>query len=105
MAERTTGELVEVWRAWGDAETHMIRGLLEAHGIPSAIRGESTRLTHGLTMDGLAEVRILVRAEDAEEAKRLIRSRNEVKTCPSCEGLTLRSDQSCRWCGTPIGLR
>ncbi len=96
-------ELVEVWRAWGDTETQMIRGLLEAHGIPSAIRGESTRLTHGLTMDGLAEVRILVRGEDALEARRLIGSRNQVKTCPACEGLTLRSDRSCRWCGAPIG--
>ncbi len=65
-------QLVEVWRGWGDAEARIVRGLLKALGICSAIRGESTRLTHGFTLNGLAEVKILVREEDVAAAKEVI---------------------------------
>ena len=65
-------ELVEVWRAADETEAQIIRGALEAAGIPCSLRGESLRLTHGITVDGLAEVSILVRPEHADEARSVI---------------------------------
>jgi hypothetical protein len=65
----STDDLVEVARAAGQAEAELIQSVLAGSGIESALRGEALRLTHGLTMDGLAEVRILVRPEDRDAAR------------------------------------
>jgi hypothetical protein len=65
-------ELVEVWTAHGEMNAQLIRSVLEGDGIESMIRGESVRLTHGITVDGLAEVRILVRKSDEERAREVI---------------------------------
>lgn len=65
-------ELVPVFVASGEIEAQVIRSLLEANGVDCMLSGESVRLTHGLTVDGLAEVKILVRAEDEERARDVI---------------------------------
>ena len=49
-----------------------LRSFLEAQGIPTAVRGESLRATHGLTVDGLGAVQILVPREREEEARALL---------------------------------
>lgn len=67
-------DLVEVWRTQGELNAQMIRALLEGSGIQSVLSGESLRLTHGLTVDGLALVRVLVRAGDARRAREIIAS-------------------------------
>jgi hypothetical protein len=69
-------ELVEVVRAANEMEAQLIRGLLESHSIPCTLRGEALRLTHSITVDGLAEVRVLVRPEDLEKAREAIASSN-----------------------------
>lgn len=65
-------ELVEVYTAQGETDAQMIRSLLEGDGIESMLSGESVRLTHGFTVDGLAEVKILVRKEDEARAREVI---------------------------------
>lgn len=90
--------LVEVWRAWGDAEVQIVRGLLDANGIESAIRGESTRLFYGFTLDGLAEVRILVHEPDAPRASELIASAEGMTLCPKCGKPAAEKDRVCRFC-------
>jgi len=65
-------ELVEIWRAADEMEAQIIRGALEASGMKCILRGEALRHTHGFTVDGLGEVRILVRPDDAEQAKQII---------------------------------
>ncbi|MCK5405816.1 MAG: DUF2007 domain-containing protein [Candidatus Krumholzibacteria bacterium] len=65
-------ELVEVWTAQGEMAAQMIRSVLESDGIDSMLSGESIRLTHGITVDGLAEVKILVRKEDEARAREVI---------------------------------
>jgi hypothetical protein len=72
MSGDPNAELVEVWKAHGEMEGQMIRSVLEGSGIDSMLSGESVRLTHGITVDGLAEVRILVRKEDEERAREVI---------------------------------
>ena len=71
-------QLVEVFKAQGEIEAQMIRSVLESDGIDSMLSGESVRLTHGITVDGLAEVRILVREEDEERAREVIAAFLEV---------------------------
>ena len=56
----------------GRAEAAQIKAFLEAHGIPSEFRGESTAVTHAFTLDGLGAVSICVPESRVEEAKQLL---------------------------------
>ena len=57
----------------GEFEAQQIRAFLESRGIPSQLRGEALRNTHGLTLDGLGVVQIHVPADRVEEARALLR--------------------------------
>ena len=70
--------MVEVYRAAGELEAQVIKGLLESYGIPCLLRGEAARTIYGLTVDGIGEVKIMVWDSMAEEAKRLIREEGRV---------------------------
>jgi|KBSMisStandDraft_5_1062788.scaffolds.fasta_scaffold695304_2 hypothetical protein len=61
-----------VFVASGDLHAAQVRGFLEAAGIPTVVRGESLRRTHGLTVDGLGAVDILVADADLEQARALL---------------------------------
>ena len=63
-----------VFVANGDMHAHQVCAFLESAGIPTAVRGESLRHTHGLTMNGLGAVQILVADADVEQARRLLES-------------------------------
>jgi len=63
-----------VFTANGETHAQQVRAFLEAAGIPSALRGESLRKTHGLTLDGLGTVEIIVSARDADRARELLAS-------------------------------
>jgi hypothetical protein len=63
-----------VYVANGDIEADQVRAFLEASGIATATRGESLRRTHGLTLNGLGAVEILVDDADADQARALLRS-------------------------------
>lgn len=65
-------ELVEVYATQGHPRAHVIKSKLEAAGIPSILSYDSASLLFGITVDGLGQVRVLVRPEDAEEARRLL---------------------------------
>lgn len=98
VEEGREADLAEVWRSQGEFEAQVIRALLDSIGIRSVIRGEALRITHGLTMDGLAVVRILVRAEDAERAREIILA-EELLECPKCGASVRAGDTACRSCG------
>ena len=61
-----------VFTANGETQAQQIRAFLEAAGIPSELLGESLRKTHGLTIDGLGTVEIVVSDGDAERARALL---------------------------------
>lgn len=65
-------ELQCVFVAHGELHAQQVRGFLEAAGISSVERGESLRRTHGLTIDGLGAVEILVAEADAGRARSLL---------------------------------
>ena len=65
-------DLITVFLAQGEVEEAQVRLFLEAHGIPTAGRGEALRKTHGFVLDGLGEVHIQVASEHAERARELL---------------------------------
>lgn len=67
------GKLVEVYRARGEAEACIIKGLLESNGIQSILMSHAAPSVHVFTVDGMGEVRVMVDESMAEEARNLIR--------------------------------
>ncbi len=63
-----------VFVANGQIQAHQVRTFLEASGVPSILRGESLSKTHGLTLDGLGRVEVLVAAADEKRALDLLAS-------------------------------
>jgi hypothetical protein len=65
-------QLERVFVANGELHAQQVRAFLEAAGIVTAVRGETLRNTHGLTLDGLGAVEILVAKTDVEQAQALL---------------------------------
>jgi thiamine pyrophosphokinase len=65
-------ELVEVYATQGHMRAAVAKSKLEAAGIPVMLSYDSASRVIGLTVDGIGQVRLLVRAEDASEARRLL---------------------------------
>lgn len=65
-------KLVEVYKAHGEAEAQLIKGMLESNGIPCLLKSLASPSVHVFVVDGLGEVKIMVRESVAEEARRLI---------------------------------
>jgi ribonuclease-3 len=53
-------------------EASIVRGLLEANGVPSVVTSDVPHNIFPLMVNGLGEVRISVRQDDADEARRII---------------------------------
>lgn len=70
-------EEIEVWRGNGMILADPILAVLRANGIPARTRGEAFGRIYGLTLDGLGEVGIIVPADRAEEARRLLAAGEE----------------------------
>jgi ribonuclease III len=65
-------DLIVIFRTHSDVEASIVRGLLEANGVPSVITSDMPHNIFPLTVNGLGEVRISVRQDDADEARRII---------------------------------
>ena len=63
-----------VFVANGEIHAQQVRAFLEAAGITAIVHGEALRHTHGLTLDGLGTVEILVAPNDLEQARALLDS-------------------------------
>ena len=66
------GDLVVIFTAQGEFEETQVRSFLAAHDIPTSTRGEALRHTHGLTLNGLGAVEIMVAAEHETTARQLL---------------------------------
>ncbi len=71
-------QMVEVYRAAGEMEAHVIKGLLETNGIPCLLRSNVAPSVHMFVVDGLGEVKVMVWESLAEKAKRLIKGKGHV---------------------------
>lgn len=63
-----------VFVANGQMQAHQVRAFLEASGVASMLRAETLTKTHGLTLDGLGRVDVLVAEADEERARALLAS-------------------------------
>ena len=64
--------LVVIFRTHSDVEASIVRGLLEANGVMSIVSSTVSHSLFPLTVSELGEVRISVRADEADEAQRII---------------------------------
>ena len=92
-------KLVEVCKAYGELDAQLLCALLEDNGIECMIRGEALRLTHGITVNGLAEVKVLVRPEDAGQAREIIAAQESMLKCSECGKFVRTDDDVCWFCG------
>ena len=65
-------ELVSIGTADGQVEAEIIKGLLTANGVEVWLSQESAGTALGLTVGAMGEVEIMVRADQAEEARSLL---------------------------------
>jgi hypothetical protein len=63
-----------VFVANGQLQAEPVRSFLQGSGVGCILRGESLSKTHGLTLDGLGRVEVLVAEADADQARGLLAS-------------------------------
>jgi ribonuclease-3 len=72
-------ELVVIFHTPSEIEANVIRGLLETHGIESAVLSDNSRTAFPLALNDQAwERRVAVNPDDAEAALRIIESHRDV---------------------------
>ena len=71
-------KLVEVYKAAGELEAQVIKGLLESYGIPCFLKSHAAPSVHMFAVDGLGEVKIMVQESLVEKAKKLIKREEHV---------------------------
>lgn len=64
--------LVTIYRSGGMLGAEVVKGKLEAAGIPVMLKYDSASLVFGLTVDGLGMVEVQVPEEYAEDAEALV---------------------------------
>jgi len=85
-------ELVVIFRTHSDVEASIVRGLLEANGVMSIVSSAVPHSVFPLNVDGLGEVRISVRADDAEEALRIIETHRSATEPPNGKVVRIRDE-------------
>ncbi len=71
-------KLVAVYKAAGELEAQVIKGLLESYGIPCFFKSHAAPSVHMFAVDGLGEVKIMVQESLVEKAKKLIEREEHV---------------------------
>ncbi len=79
-------EPIVIFRTQSDIEASIVHGLLETHGIISLLSSDVPHSILPLSVNGLGEVRISVRLDQADEARRIIASHQ-------AEGLSAAQDE------------
>jgi tRNA (pseudouridine54-N1)-methyltransferase len=72
QVEGTQADLVLCHKVWGEPKAMLIKGLLEDFNIPVNLVAHVPQSVLPMTIDGLAEVRIMVRERDLSRAKEII---------------------------------
>ena len=62
-----------MYRAFGEAQAEIVKGMLESFGIPCLLRSLAAPSVHPFAVDGLGEYRLMVPQSRAEEARELVR--------------------------------
>jgi tRNA (pseudouridine54-N1)-methyltransferase len=67
-----SSDLVLCHKVWGEPKARLIAGLLDDFGIPSNLMSHAVPSLYPGMLDGLGEVRIMVRPRDLERARAII---------------------------------
>jgi hypothetical protein len=62
-------KLIEVYKAHGEIEAHIIKAKLESNGIPALLKSSAAPSVHAFVIDGLGEYRVMVPESLAAEAR------------------------------------
>lgn len=73
----TESDLTIVYTAYNLPEAEIVKGRLETEGIPVLLRYESAGLVYGITVDGLAQVKVCVPAEMANQAREILQYKHD----------------------------
>ena len=65
-------DYVVVATVHGPIEEAQVCSFLQGNGIPTKVRGEALRKTHGITVDGIGAAEVEVPAQFAQAARELI---------------------------------
>lgn len=68
-------KLVDVYRASGELEAQVIKGLLESNGIRCILKSDAASSVHAFTVDGMGEVKVAVLESMADRAREIIEGR------------------------------
>ncbi|MFC1950507.1 DUF2007 domain-containing protein [Chloroflexota bacterium] len=71
-------KLVKIYQATGELEAQVVKGLLESNGIPCILESAAARSVHVFTIDGMGEIGIMVHQSMVDDAKKLIRDKDDV---------------------------
>ncbi len=66
-------KIVELIRVPTEVDALPIQSLLETYGIRCLLQSDVTRSVHPFTVDGLAEVRILISDRDLDKARDILK--------------------------------
>ena len=66
-------KMVAVYRAGGEAEALIIKGLLDSNGIHCLLKSNAAPSVHAFAVDGMGEVKVMVRESMADKARELIK--------------------------------
>lgn len=77
MLQWSMMEYVTVYRTWGEPEAQVVRGLLESSGIKCRLLERGPQSIYPVTVDGLAEVQIMVPKEREAEARAIVAAYRE----------------------------
>jgi len=72
QSEDLNEDLVLAHKVWSEPKAQMIKGLLEDFEIPVNLVMHATPSVYPMAVDGLAEVRIMVRSRDLRKARQII---------------------------------
>ncbi len=72
MSKTRDVEFVVVYTSNGPLGAEVVKGKLASEGIDAMLKYESAASMLPMTVDGLGEVRVLVRAEDEARAKSVL---------------------------------
>ena len=66
-------KMVEVYRAAGEVEARIIKGMLENRGITCFLKSNAAPSVHMFAVDGMGEVKVMVWEEETGKARELIK--------------------------------
>ncbi len=67
-----TDRYVVISTVQGQFVEAQIKAFLEAHDIPCQLRGETLRITHAISVDGIGAAEVLVPVDLADQARELL---------------------------------